>query len=216
MAVQKTDAFDLEGFVEQKKQLEALLMSNPKMEKRVQGLIKKVLIVAKKSIGEAAENAMKADPRQASKAVRMLVYKQILGGNVNILSKKRASNKGGHYEPTKTLRTGQRGGNRRSRSARTRDIESYFGADRGFILRFLNAGTDNRAIEFKEDSAREHIHRGSRGGNRSKYGKTINTGFRGRITPRNFFANSSHRAMAVAAEQLTQYIDELIKQEFKN
>jgi hypothetical protein len=71
---------------------------------------------------------------------------------------------------------------------------SYEGADRAFILRFLNAGTDNREA-------------GTRGGRMS--------GNRGRIAPRNFFANSSHKAMQQAADQLNTLIDELIKQEMK-
>ena len=68
------------------------------------------------------------------------------------------------------------------------------GADRAFILRFLNAGTDVRDA-------------GTRGGRLS--------GNRGRIAPRNFFATSSHTAMMKAAEQLTILIDDMIKNEIK-
>ena len=39
-----TDAFEIDGFVQQQKELEALLMSNPAMEKKVQALIRKVLM----------------------------------------------------------------------------------------------------------------------------------------------------------------------------
>ena len=70
----------------------------------------------------------------------------------------------------------------------TKDLEGYEGTDRGFILRFLNAGTDGRE---------------SRIGNR------------GAIAPRNFFATSSQKAIEQAAEQLERLIEELIKKEIK-
>ena len=213
---QITDAFKLEGFVEQSQALDKLLMKNPEMEKKVQGLIRKVLNEVRKSISKAASGKMKNDPREAYKAVRSAVYKRILGGNVNILAKRRASGNGGKYTPTKTLKTHQRGGNRRARSGRTMKLESYFGSDRGFVLRFLNSGTQERVMKkFNVDEAREHVHRGSRGGNIRKYGKTVNTGSRGSIKARNFFGNASQTAMAGAAENLTQLIDSLIKQELK-
>lgn len=215
---QITDAFEVEGFVEQSKALDKLLMSNPEMEKKVQGLIRKVLNEVRKSIGQASRqpNVMKTDPREAYKAVRAAVYKRILGGNVNILSKRRASANGGSYTPTKTMKSHQRGGNRRPRGGRTMKLESYFGSDRGFVLRFLNSGTQERVVKsFNIDDARVHVHRGSRGGNVRKYGKTVNTGSRGMIKARNFFVHASQTAMAGAAENLTQMIDTLIKQELK-
>ena len=208
-----TDAFEIDGFVQQQKELEAMLMSNPAMEKKVQALIRKVLMQARRAIGEAATGAMESDPRQAYKAVKTAVYRQILGGNVSLYRKKRASKTDGGYEPPRTLNEGQRGGNRRTRSGRTAKIQSYMGSDRGFILRFLEAGVSNRTIEFRTDPHREKVKRGSQGGNLRKYGKTINTGSRGKIAPRNFFGTSSQQAMEQAARQLTQYIDELIKQQ---
>ena len=211
---QMTDNFQVEGFVEQRKELEKLLMSNPAMEKKVQGLIRKVLNEVRKNIGNAAQDSsvMKSDPRQAYKAVRSAVYKRILGGQVNILRRRRAA-AGGTYTPTRTLRSGQRGGNRRERSERTMRLESYTGADRGFVLRFLNAGTASRGVKFAYNEARENVHRGSQGGNIQKYGKTTNTGSRGRIEPRNFFGNRSQQEMENAARNLEVLIDELIKKE---
>ena len=213
--VQISDAFEVEGFVEQRKELDRLLMSNPAMEKKVQGLIRKVLSAVKKNLGQAAKEKMKSDPRQAYKAIRTAVYKRILGGNVNILNKRRASISGGGYTPTRTLKSGQRGGNRRARSERSYKLESYEGSDRGFVLRFLNAGTEERAINFLPDSRREQVHRGSQGGNIKKYGKTINTGRRGRITPRNWFGNKSQKEMETAAQNLSNFIDALIQRELR-
>ncbi len=214
--VRISDNFDTAGFVEQRKELEAILTSNPAMEKKLQGLIRQVLGEVRRSLGQAASSAMASDMRKAYKAVRTLLYKRILGGNVNILQKRRASGGGGSYTPTRTLRSGQRGGNRRDRSERTRNLEAYYGSDRGFVLRFLNAGTEDRAISFTPAGNREHVHRGSRGGDVSKYGKTINTGYRGRIRARNWFGERSHQEMEKAAADLTRRIDDLIKETLSN
>lgn len=214
--VRISDNFDTEGFVEQRKELEAILTSNPAMEKKLQGLIRQVLNEVRRSLGEAATSAMASDMRKAYRAVRALLYKRILGGNVNILQKRRASGGGGSYTPTRTLRSGQRGGNRRDRSERTRNLEAYYGSDRGFVLRFLNAGTEARAINFTPAGNREHVHRGSQGGDLKKYGKTINTGSRGNIRARNWFGERSHQEMEKAAADLTRRIDDLIKETLSN
>ena len=187
-------AFEVDGIVRQKQELESLLMSNPEMEKKVQGLIRKVLLAARKEISTAASGKMKSDPRQAYKAVKSAVYRRILGGNVSILSKRRAGKRGPlppvvHQLETRVNSKGNhRGGNRMPRSRRTEDLLTYQGADRGFILRFLNAGTDDRE---------------SRVGNR------------GAISARSFFASSSQKAMEKAAEQLDTLIEDLIKKELK-
>lgn len=189
-------AFQVDGLVRQREELERLLMSNPDMEKRVQGLIRKVLLEARRTISGdiKASDAMKSDPRQAYKAVKSAVYRRILGGSVSILAKKRAGKRLPappvvHKLETETNSKGNhRGGNRMPRSQRTENLLTYAGADRGFILRFLNAGTSERE---------------SRIGNR------------GSIAPRNFFATSSHKAMQQAAEQLDSLIEELIKKEMK-
>ena len=206
--VKITDAFETEGFVEQRKELERLLMSNPEMEKKVQGLIRKVLAEVRKRMGDAASqpSVMKSDPRQAYKAVRSVIYKRILGGNVNILNKKRASG-GGSYTPTRTLKSGQRGGNRKVRSERSYKLESYYGSDRGFVLRFLNAGTPgNRNLQNFEYKEWRKV---------DKWNKHPNTGYRGHISSRNWFGNRSHQEMENAAENLTQLIDQLIAEEMK-
>lgn len=182
--------FEVDGLVKQREDLERLLMSNPAMEKKVQGLIRKVLIAARREIGKSIP-FKDGDPRQAYKAVKTSVYRQILGGNVSILNKRRAGSPGS-YEPPRKLRPGQRGGNRVPRGERTDTVMHYQGADRAFVLRFLNAGTQQREA-------------GTRGGRLS--------GNRGSIRARNFFADSSHRAMQQAADQLAKLIDDLIKQE---
>lgn len=187
-------AFEVDGIVRQKTELEALLMSNPAMEKKVQGLIRKVLLVARREVSNAANqtSVIKSDPRQAYKAVKSAVYRNILGGNISILSKRRAGTRGPippvvHQLETRTNSKGNhRGGNRMPRSRRTEDLMTYQGADRGFILRFLNAGTE---------------------------GRKSSIGNRGSIAARAFFGTSSQKAMEKAAEQLDTLIQELIKKE---
>ena len=185
----------VDGLVEQREELERLMMSNPQMEKKVQGLIRKVLMQVRKAVAAAAQqpNVMKSDPRQAYKAVKTAVYRQILGGSVSILNKRRAGVPGS-YEPPRKLRPGQRGGNRVPRGARTQQIMSYQSSSREFVLRFINQGTSERTA-------------GTRGGRLR--------GNRGSIAARNFFSSSSQRAMQQAADQLTKLIDDLIKQELK-
>ena len=206
-----TGQFEVDGIVKQREELERLMMSNPQMEKQVQKLIRKVLMTARREVSNAASWKMKSDPRKAYKAVKTAVYRRILGGSVSILNKR--SVKFDSYEPPRTLKPGQRGGNRRPRSQRSDNLLHYAGDSRAFVLRFLNAGTNGRYIQFTGDPNRARVNRGSQGG--SKYGKTINTGRRGNIAPRNFFDSSSHSAMRKAAVELQQLIDDLIKQALK-
>ena len=185
-------AFEVDGIVRQKQELESLLMSNPEMEKKVQGLIRKVLLQARKQISGDIHGVIKNDPRQAYKAVKSAVYRRILGGNVSILNKRKAGKRGPvppvvHQLETRVNSKGNhRGGNRMPRSRRTEDLLTYQGADRGFILRFLNAGTEGRESLI---------------------------GNRGSISARNFFENSSQKAMEQAAAQLDALIEDLIKKE---
>ena len=204
---------EIDGLVKQKEELESLLMSNPAMEKKVQGLIRKVLLAARKVVADSAKSQMQSDPRKAYKAVKTAVYRQILGGSVSILNKR--GTKFDNYEPPRTLQPGQRGGNRRARSDRSNRLLHYAGDSRAFVLRFLNAGTQSRTIEFVTDPRRSKVNRGSQGGNIEKYGKTTNTGRRGSIAPRNFFGSSSHTAMIKAADQLSTLIDDMIKKELR-
>ena len=184
----------IDGLVEQRQELENLMMSNPAMEKKVQGLIRKVLMTARRQVSGDIKGDISNDPRQAYKAVKSAVYRRILGGNISILSKRHAGKHGPvppivHKLETQLNSKGNhRGGNRMPRSRRTEDLLTYQGADRGFILRFLNAGTDVRESSI---------------------------GNRGSIAPRNFFATSSQKAMEKAAEQLDALIEDLIKKELK-
>lgn len=75
------------------------------------------------------------------------------------------------------------------RSRRTEDLLTYMGADRGFILRFLNEGTPNRSTN----------------------------GIRnvGQIAGNNWFGPMAQRELEHAAEQFDKLLDALIAKEFK-
>lgn len=190
--------------LEQQKVLESALSSSPETQKVLRKIIRRYILEAR---AEIVRNIPfeQGDPRGAARAVRTAVYKKVFGANVNILTGRKRHGES-TYRPPRTLRPGQRGGNRRKRT--TLDRGKYDALDRGFILRWLNSGVGERAISFKTDEAREHVHRGSRGGNLQKYGKTINTGYRGNIAPRNFFRPLGDRALGIMRDNLATAIEE--------
>ena len=181
--------------LEQQKVLETALSTNPKTQKVLQKLIRKVIMEARKSVVDAASRKMKHDPRSAAQAVRTSVYKKILGANINIFSSRKAHGSN-NYEPPRKGVSG-RGGNRRTRSSRTSQIMGYAPLDRGFILRWINDGTPGaRSIEFTSNDRRKV----------DKWNKHPNTGNRGNIAPRNFFRGAGDRALAQAADNLATLI----------
>lgn len=188
----------------QEQNLRAAMSTDPKMRKVIQQHIREALFSARRELMEdfPAENG---DPRQTRRAIRTTVYEKILGGNINILTGKKAHG-GGSYEPPRTLTPGQRGGNRRPRSERTKQIMGYGPLDRGFILRFVNSGTKTRVIGF----------RNTQKSNRSKYearvyrisrGDKARTGNRGSIAPRNWFMQSAESALGNAAQMIADLIE---------
>lgn len=165
--------------------LERLLISHPEMEKKVRNIVRKIIIGAQGGVQNAAKPMSTKD---AYKAVRKAVYKKVLGGNINIIS---SSRRAGQRAPlpaeSPRKKSSAVGGNRMPRSRRTEDLLTYAGADRGFILRFLNNGTADR-------------HNGTR--------RT------GAIQARNWFEPSASRELNNAAEQFDLLLDALIKKEF--
>lgn len=189
----KTPNMEVTGLDELSKKLDRLQAKDSQMEQRITKIIREAIKAARSMVTADAKGATGSDPRHAYKAVRTMVYKRILGGNINILTKRKAGSGKSGYEPPRTLRPGQRGGNRVPRSARTQQLMDYEGSDRGFILRFLNTGTGSREA-------------GSRGGRLH--------GNRGSIAARNWFPSSGQRAMNAAAQYITDEIDRLIAEEF--
>ena len=185
------DAF----IVERRKALDAALSTNPKTQVVLRRIIRKCIAQARKRMmsGVSFNNG---DPRQAIQSIRTSVYKKILGANVNIYSSRKVHGKN-NYEPPRTLNKWNRGGNRRSRSARTDQIMHYGPLDRGFILRWVNAGAHGRAIAFTENPSRKV----------DRWNTHPNTGNRGSIAARHWFRNASDRALAEAAVQISSLID---------
>lgn len=176
---------DKDVIVKQSQVLEQALSTNPKTQQALQKRIRAAVMEARAEVVRSI-TFKHGDPRGAARAVRSSVYKKILGANLNIYNSRKAHGTTS-YEPPRTLQPGQRGGNRVPRGPRTAQIMSYSGLDRGFILRFLNAGTDDREA-------------GTRGGRLS--------GARGRIAPSNFFRPAGERALAQAAQNLATMIEE--------
>ena len=79
--------------LEQKQVLEQALSTNPKTQKALQKLIRKVIVEARAKVVAAARGAMENDPRHAARAVRTAVYKKILGANINIYNSRKAQPK---------------------------------------------------------------------------------------------------------------------------
>ena len=187
----------------QEQNLRAAMSTDPKMRKVIQQHIREALFAARREV--MAAFPAESDPRQSRRAIRTTVYEKILGGNINILTGKKAHG-GGNYEPPRTLTPGQRGGNRRPRSERTKQIMAYGPLDRGWILRFVNSGTKTRVIGF----------RNTQKSNRSKYearvyrisrGDKARTGNRGSIVARNWFMQSAESALGNAAQTIADLIE---------
>ena len=206
MAEIKNGAVTITGLDEFEKRLAQLKTDSPGFEKRLRGVIRKILGEARANLRKDAASGldMQTDPRHAYKAIRFAVYKKILGGQVNILNSRKAG-AATNYEPPRTLSPGQRGGNRRTRNSRNLDI--YEGVDRGFILRWLNDGmtkTNPRTIKFKENPRRKV----------DKWNKHPNTGNRGAISARNWFGGASLQELQKVAAQMDELISKIIKEEF--
>lgn len=185
--------------LEQQKALEAALTSNPKTEKVLRKLIREVIIQARAQVALAAEKAIQNDPRHAAQAVRTAVYKKVFGANINIYNSRKAHGST-LYVPPRKGSTG-RGGNRRLRSARTEQIMSYDGLDRGFILRWINDGmtkTNPRVIKFTPNDKRKS----------DRWNHNPNSGSRGAIRGRHWFRGAAASELAKAADSLASIIDE--------
>lgn len=185
----------------QEQNLRAAMSTDPKMRKVIQAHIREALFAARREVMQSFPDN---DPRESRKAIRTTVYEKILGGNINILTGKKAHGRNS-YEPPRKGTTG-RGGNRRPRSERTQQIMSYAPLDRGFILRFINSGTATRIIGFRNTVK----------GNRSRYEKAVSrvsagfrtrTGNRGSIAPRNWFMPSAENRLGEAAQMIADLIE---------
>lgn len=175
-------------WVKQMEVLEQALSTNPKTQRAFQKLIQKVLLDARRQVIGDTKSALENDPRGAAYGIRRVVYKKILGANLNILNMRKRAGQQTNYEPPRKLDKNpkQRGGNRVPRGERTNTVMHYGPHDRGWILRIVNSGTGSRTA-------------GTRGG--------VLHGNRGSIAARNFFGPSAENALEKAANNLASLID---------
>lgn len=179
------NTIEISGFAENLEMLGRLMTDDPDMAANMKKLIRQVLKEARGRLSKDIADYLKSDPRKAARAVKYGVYKSLFGGNLSILNKRKAGPK---YQLVrqKKLQPGQRGGNRRPRFEERNRLDSYFGSDRGFVLRFMSSGTDGRLTRF---------------------------GNRGNIAPRNLFGRTAPWQMETAAAEVAANITEYIKRQ---
>lgn len=182
-----------EGYLlERQKAIEAALSTSREAEKVLRKIIRKYVMEAR---AEVVKNIKfkDGDPREAARAVRTTVYRRVLGANINILTGRKKHGESSYVPPRKGV--SGRGGNRRIRT--TLDRGKYDALDRGFILRWLNSGVNDRAIRFTQREGRKT----------DKWNKHPNTGNRGSIAARNFFKPLSDQALGKMRDNLAAAIE---------
>lgn len=190
-------------FIEDHKTLEAAMSTNPKTQKALQKLVREVILEARSKVVNSIQFD-NGDPRDTRQAVRTTVYRKVFGGNINILNSKKKHGRNPYTTP-KTSRGNKRGGNRMKRSRRTQQILNYSGLDREFIMRFVDSGTKQRFVGF----------RNAMSSNKNRYLETkrsydagvTRTGNRGHIDARGFFQRYGERALEIAADKLANLIE---------
>ena len=186
--------------------LKAAMSTDPKMRKVIQQHIREALFEARRQMmGDAPFD--NGDPRHAARSIRTSVYEKVLGGNINILTGKKAHGAVNYEPPRKGTRDPMgRGGNRRKRSERTKQVMSYGPLDRGWILRLVNSGTKTRVIGFR-NTVKGNRARYERAVTRIHRGEKLRTGNRGAIAPRNWFMTSAENALGNAAQMIADLIE---------
>jgi ribosomal protein S20 len=195
---------EIKGLDERIKQFGEASTKNPEMRRRINEVIRAMMKEVRKKLQGDAQSGlqMKSDQRKAYKAIKMAVYRKIFGGNVSILSPRRAGTLR-LYEPPR--HPSRRGGNRmkRPKDGRTETMMSYTGGDRWIILQWLNNGTKGRyALSGRNGSAREDYD--------SFILRTGGRGWRGSITGRNWFGPRSAQELRNAAANIDAMIDDIV------
>lgn len=181
-----------------KKGLEKLMTSDPEMREKLIDDIRTLLWQARDRLALDIK-AMYGGEREPWRAVRNIVYRKVLGGDLNIQDMKRGTANWRVVQKVRKVEQNphMRGGNRRHQSITSARREGYEGKARGFILRFQNEGTGDRY------NKPMMIHQ-TRGGNRRSSKKA----FRGRITGAEFFVSNATRELGRMAADLGKLIDD--------
>jgi hypothetical protein len=148
------------------------------------------------------------DPRGTASSVKRYVAAKYLGGVISITDGRKTGGRISYSAPRKVYpgMGGKRGGNRMPRSQRTEDILTT--ADRGFILRFVNSGTNPRYANGRNRSGRNNLSALYRLQEEGDY-------YRGSIAPRNFFGSLGQPELERAAANLGRIIDEEFEKVFR-
>lgn len=176
---------EVSGFAETAESLGRIMTNDPYMSTNLRKIIRQALKEARKRLSSDIASYLENDPRKAARAVKYGVYKSLFGGNLSILTKRKA---GAKYEliRQKTLQPGKRGGNRRPRVPERNRLDYYYGSDRSFILRFLSSGTVDRQTRY---------------------------GSRGSISQRDLFGRTAPWQMETAVQEVAAAITEYIRKE---
>lgn len=171
---------------------ERLSYENVVKSSDIRKVFAKVAKPVKQTVQQGARATMKKDPRKAWKAVRVITLKGGKGVVVGLLNPRKA----GNAMAVGSNSTGGRSGIRRKRkrSARTNQVDGYQGADRAFILRMHNQGTEIRFA-------------GTRDGNMRRAN-------RGVLTARRFF-DRAETAMKQASQSLATELGKIIEKRSK-
>lgn len=148
---------------------------------------KRELQTVRKVIQQSAKSAIPNDRASVWKGVRSVMYRSITGGNVNILESRSKS-------VTMNMTIYNRM-HKRYTSERTRQVESYWGASRSFILRFVNQGTKPRKA-------------GSRGNSRG------GSGNRGTLPAKKWFIPAAQSALERMIERMDEVYKTVVNKEF--
>ena len=189
------------------KNIESMMTDNPELRKKLQEAIREDVWKARNSVVNSMKGIFdNGDPAEARRAVRNIVYESVLGANLNIMNMKRgtASWRVRQVERRGTSDPKGRGGNRRKRNFITIRMHGYEGKAKGFLLRWLNNGVNDRAIKFKARMSRKA----------DKWNTHPNSGNRGSIAARNFFEPMASAAFDVVSQHLAQIIEEEIANAF--
>lgn len=146
-----TKHIDIEGLDDVKRKLQQLdFANNKKAQRKLHNLISYSLRRGVKAARRAAQGMTGNDPRKTFLGIRSLTWRggtrggsDTFGGNISMLARMRAARKpdpASSYRPPRTLREGQRGGNRMKRSASTERMDSYSGLDRQMIFMWNSNG----------------------------------------------------------------------------
>ena len=178
--------------------------------------LRECIFVELKNIRDRIVSGIKfenGDPRGTAHAVKRYIASKYLGGTVSIApGGKEYGGRNSYEAPRKVYpgMPGHRGGNRMLRSHETQQRLSYGPADRGFILRMVNSGTNPRYANGRNGKWKN--------GNNDTFFKLQEQGdwYRGSIAPRNFFGTKGEPEVQKGVQNLAKIIDEEFNKLFNN